>query len=146
VIDDGAVVHEIHLGLGPDEVFAFLTDPVKLVRWIGLSAELDPQPGGLFRFEIVPGQHCEGRYVEVVPSRRVVFTWGWTDPDWHLPPGSSRVEIDLVAESSGTRLVLVHRDLPGDLRAIHDEGWTTFLAQLVERAAAEVDVDGEVAG
>jgi activator of HSP90 ATPase len=27
-------------------VFAFFTDPERLIRWIGVSAELEPQPGG----------------------------------------------------------------------------------------------------
>lgn len=30
----------------------------------------------------------------------------------------------------GTRVRLVHDRLPGDLRVIHDEGWSGFLARL----------------
>ena len=30
----------------------------------------------------------------------------------------------------GTRLRLVHSQLPGDLRLLHDDGWTRFLARL----------------
>jgi uncharacterized protein YndB with AHSA1/START domain len=136
MIDErGRVVHEVVVPRRREDVFAFFTDPARLVRWIGISAELEPAPGGRFRFEVQPGQHCEGEYVEVVPPARVVFTWGWTDPAWQLPPGTSLVEVDLAEEGEGTRLRLVHHRLPGDLRPLHDEGWTAFLGRLAAVAA-----------
>ena len=134
----GRVVHEIELGLPPAEVFAFFTDPNRLVQWIGLSASLSPVPGGGFRFEIQPGQFCEGRYVEVVPPTFVSFTWGWTDPAWFLPPGESLVSVDIAPTAAGSRVRLRHDRLPGDLRAIHDQGWELFLARL-SAVAAGVD-------
>jgi uncharacterized protein YndB with AHSA1/START domain len=134
---DGAVVHEVHVGLPPEQVFEFFTDPQRLVRWIGLSATLEPVAGGEFRFEVQPGQFCEGAYVDVRPPTFVSFTWGWTDPGWNLPPGSSLVSIELVPERDGTRVRLTHSQLPGDLRPIHDEGWTTFLDRLIATTAGE---------
>lgn len=127
---DGAVVHEVDLALPPHEVFAFFTDAARLVRWLGRSASLTAASGGEFRFEIEPGQFCEGTYVEVVAPTFVSFTWGWTDPAWDLPPGSSLVSVQLTATGEGTRVRLRHSRLPGDLRAIHDEGWTTFIGRL----------------
>lgn len=118
------------MALPPREVFEFFTDPVRLVRWLGLSAALTPEAGGAFRFEVQPGQFCEGEYVEVVPSTFVSFSWGWTDPAWNLPPGSSLVSVELTAVADGTRVRLTHSRLPGDLRPIHDDGWTTFLVRL----------------
>jgi uncharacterized protein YndB with AHSA1/START domain len=136
VIDeDGRVVHELVLPRSREEVFAFLVDAGRLVRWIGISAELEPVPGGRFRFEVQPGQWCEGEFVEVDPPARVAFSWGWTDPAWNLPPGSSLVEVDLSEVAGGTRLRLVHHQLPGELRGLHDEGWTRFLARLGAVAA-----------
>jgi uncharacterized protein YndB with AHSA1/START domain len=135
VIDgDGRVVHEVNLGLPPQEVFDFFTDAERLVRWIGLSASLAPVLGGRFRFEIQPGQFCEGSYVDIVPPTFVSFTWGWTAPEWHLPPGESLVSVVITPMAGGSRVRLVHDRLPGDLRAIHDEGWELFLNRL--RAAA----------
>ena len=133
------MVHEIELALPQDEVFEFFTDPQRLVRWIGLSASLSPVPRGLFRFEVQPGQFCEGAYVDVKPPTFVSFTWGWTDPAWNLPPGSSLVSVQLTPADGGTRVRLTHDQLPGELRAIHDEGWATFLARL-SAAIAGTDV------
>ena len=130
MISDGNVVHELQLPRPVGEVFEMFVDPARLVSWIGISAELEPRPGGRFRFEVQPGQFCEGRYLVVEPPRRLVFTWGWTDPWFGLPPGSSRVEVRLTEVSGGTRLLLVHRDLPGELQLLHDDGWTTFLDRL----------------
>jgi uncharacterized protein YndB with AHSA1/START domain len=130
LILDERVEHEVELAASPAEVFAMFTDPVRLCQWIGISAELEPATGGRFRFEIQPGQFCEGEYLQVEPPRRLVFTWGWTDPWFNLPPGFSRVEVTLEPVAAGTRLRLVHDQLPGDVRVIHDEGWTLFLSRL----------------
>ncbi len=40
----------------PDEVYRWFVEPDLLVRWIGISATLEPRPGGLFRFEITTGE------------------------------------------------------------------------------------------
>jgi len=130
VILEDRVEHELELPAPPADVFVMFTDPARLCRWIGIGAELEPVPGGRFRFEIVPGQFCEGEYLVVDPPWRLVFTWGWTDPWFDLPPGSSRVEVTLEATPAGTRLRLVHDQLPGDVRVVHDDGWGQFLARL----------------
>ena len=130
MIEDQVVVHELVLAASPEVVYEMFVDPDQLVRWIGLSADLEPQPGGRFRFEVMPGQFCEGEYVELDPPRRLVVTWGWTEPSMNLPPSSSRVEVDLTEQDGATHLRLVHSQLPGDLRLLHDDGWTRFLARL----------------
>ena len=136
MIDGEHVVHELVLPAPPAEVFPFFVDPVELVRWIGLSADLSPVAGGRFRFEIEPGEWCEGSYLEVDPPHRVVFTWGWVNPIMEVPPGSSTVEVTLADHEDGTLLRLVHRGLgDGRQRPMHDEGWTHFLTRL--RAAVD---------
>jgi uncharacterized protein YndB with AHSA1/START domain len=76
------------------------------------------------------GGRALGEYVEVVPNRRVVFTWGWDGPDAVVKAGGSTVEIDLEPRGTGTRLRLVHRGLPVSERASHAEGWDFFLPRL----------------
>jgi uncharacterized protein YndB with AHSA1/START domain len=142
MIDDhGRVVHDVVIQASRAEAYAFFTDPEQLVRWIGISADLEPVEGGVFRFEIQPAEHCEGRYVDARPEERVAFSWGWTSPAWNLPPATSLVEVELTDADEGpgpaTRVRLVHSQLPGELRALHDEGWTLFLGRL--RAVASGD-------
>jgi uncharacterized protein YndB with AHSA1/START domain len=133
VIEDEVVLHELVLPVPAEEVFDMFVDPERLVRWIGISAELEPRPGGRFRFEVLPGQFCDGTYVALERPRRLAFTWGWTDPSFGLPPGSSRVEVTLEScgdDGRSTRLRLVHSGLAGDVRLLHDDGWSRFLGRL----------------
>jgi uncharacterized protein YndB with AHSA1/START domain len=133
VIEGDVVVHEVVLPASAERVFDMFTDPAELIRWIGISADLEPWPGGRFRFEVMPGQFCEGEYVVVNRPSRLVFTWGWTEPGFGLPPGTSRVEVTLASSGPGgrsTRLRLVHNGLGGDLGLLHDDGWSRFLARL----------------
>jgi uncharacterized protein YndB with AHSA1/START domain len=127
---DDAVVREIEIRAPAAEVYEMFTDPAKLVRWIGIRALLEPRPGGLFRFELMPGEFCSGRYLELVPGRRVMFTWGWESGAIAVTPGSSTVEVDLEERDGVTRLRLTHRGLDAAVRPLHDEGWKKFLGQL----------------
>ena len=130
MIDGDLVVHEVELSAPPEEVFQMFVDPARLIRWIGRAAELEPRAGGSFRFEIEPGQYCEGEYVELDPPRSLEVSWGWTDPFFNLPPGSSRVRVELAPSAGGTLLRLIHDRLPGEIRLLHDEGWSAFLDRL----------------
>ena len=122
---------EIFIDAPQAHVFKFFVDSDRLPKWLGTTARLDPQPGGEFRFEVVGGEWCVGKYVEVDPPRRVVFTWGWENPMMNLPPRSSVVEVDLTAEGGGTRLTLTHRGLPDeDSQTLHADGWSRYLSRL----------------
>jgi uncharacterized protein YndB with AHSA1/START domain len=129
------VVCEITVRAPAAAVYEMFTDPAKLVRWIGIRALLEPRPGGLFRFELVPGEFCTGRYVELDPPRRVVFTWGWESGALPVAAGSTTVEVDLAERDGVTRVRLTHRGLDEAMRAMHADGWPRYLARLA--AAAE---------
>ena len=128
--DPEAVTCEQVVAAPPAEVFRWFVDPALLARWIGIRATLEPRPGGTFRFEIAHGEWCSGRYLEVVPGRRVVFTWGWDSGAIPVPPGSSTVEVDLEPHPDGTLVRLAHRDLAPEVRPLHAEGWARFLPRL----------------
>lgn len=122
----------------PETVWDFLVDPEKLMRWKGINADLDPQPGGLFRCEVIPGHIARGEYVELDKPNRLVFTWGW-DGDEGVPPGSSTIEIELATDGDGTSLRFVHKDLPSaEAIASHAHGWDHYLPRL-ETAAGGGD-------
>ena len=128
------ITQEIRIAAHPETVFAFLTDPEKILRWKGKSATIDPRPGGIYRVDINGRNIARGQYVEVVPNRRVVFTWGWEGEGSPAPPGSSTVEITLVPDGDGTILRLVHHGLPEEARDAHAHGWTHYLSRLAVAA------------
>jgi uncharacterized protein YndB with AHSA1/START domain len=122
---------EVFIDASPEHVFRFFVDPGWLSRWLGIAAFLDPHRGGEFRFEVANGEWCVGEYVEIDPPHRVAFTWGWENETMSLPPGSSVVEVSLSAEGDGTRLTLLHRELPNDdSLTLHADGWSRYLARL----------------
>jgi uncharacterized protein YndB with AHSA1/START domain len=127
---EDAVTCEVVVPAPPPEVFRWFVRPELLVRWIGIDAQLEPRPGGRFRFEIAQGEWCSGRYLEVTPGRRVVFTWGWDSGAIPVPPGSSTVAVDLLEHPDGTLVRLVHHDLAPEVRRLHSEGWSRFLPRL----------------
>ncbi len=119
----------------PEEVWPYLTDGELWRRWQGVEARVEAVPGGVYRMEMADGSYASGKVVEVVPYRRIAFTWGWTGAPFALEPGSTRVEITLEPDGDGTLVRLVHRDLPDDLRAPHDQGWIHYLGRLAIAAS-----------
>ena len=114
----------------PETVWEFLVDPEKLMRWKGINADLDTQPGGIFRCEVIPGHIARGEYVEIDKPNRLVFTWGW-DGSEDVPPGSSTIVIELASDGDGTSLRFVHQDLPNaEAIASHAQGWDHYLPRL----------------
>ena len=115
----------------PETVWEFLIDPEKLMRWKGINADLDTQPGGIFRCEVIPGHIARGEYVEIDKPNKLVFTWGW-DGSEDVPPGSSTIEIELEPSGAGTTLRFRHYGLPGaEAARSHAHGWDHYLARLV---------------
>jgi uncharacterized protein YndB with AHSA1/START domain len=124
------VVREVRIAARPETVFPFFTDPAKMVLWKGIEAQLEPQPGGVYRVRVSPRDVASGRYVEIVPHSRIVFTWGWEEGGAPIPPGASTVEVLFIPDGDGTLVRLTHRDLPPPARAAHGEGWDLFLPRL----------------
>jgi len=119
----------VDLAAPVEEVFRHLTDPAAMISWMGQHATLEAVPGGAFEVDI-NGIPVRGRYLEVDPPHRVVVSWGVAGSA-ELPPGCTRVEFTLTPTSAGTRLHLVHRNLPGSQASVHEAGWQHFLARLV---------------
>jgi uncharacterized protein YndB with AHSA1/START domain len=125
----------IAIDASPETVWEFFVDPQKLMRWMGIDAELEPHSGGIYRCNVIPGHTARGEFVEVDKPHRVVFTWGW-DGNEGVPPGSSTIEAELTPEGDGTSLRFVHRDLPSaEAVASHAQGWDHYLPRLEVAAA-----------
>ena len=130
------VRRETHIPAPPAAVFALLTDPEKILRWMGTEANIEPLPGGIYFVNVTGARCARGSFREVVPVHRLAYSFGWEDSEV-MPPGSSLVEIDLLDEPpDGTLLRLTHTGVPtADLRADHAEGWAHYLDRLTEVAA-----------
>jgi uncharacterized protein YndB with AHSA1/START domain len=160
--ETSVVEHELRIEARPETVFAYFTDPARMVEWMGAEATLDPRPGGVFRVAFEPpepvveyltaafgldeerargrvrgngAQVVLGEYVEVDPYRRIVFTWGYERELFAMPPQSTVVEVSFTPEGESTLVRLAHRRLPQAARAFHRAGWEHYLPRLAIAAA-----------
>jgi uncharacterized protein YndB with AHSA1/START domain len=125
---------ERRIAAPPEAVYRYLTESQLWSRWQGETAELDPVAGGRIVIRMSEDQVVEGSFVEVQPGARVVITWGWRGHP-RMPPGTTTVEFDLVADGNGTIVRLTHRGIPTDDVPIHRQGWDVFLPRLATAAA-----------
>jgi len=125
------------LNAPPAKVFAAWTDPEKMKRWMGpqgvspLRAEIDPRVGGRYRLVMrsPDGEEHDvsGVYREVVPDRKLVFTWAWKS----TPERESLVTVELTPDGDGTVLTLTHAQFfDEEARDRHNHGWNGSLEKL----------------
>ena len=162
-VETSVVEHEIRVAARPETVFAYFTDPVKMVQWMGVDATLDPRPGGVCRIAFSPSDaHLEyvvdafgggpeeqeralrsragamlGEFVEVDPPRRIALTWGWEQERLATPPQSTSAEVSFVPDGEHTIVRLAHRRLPAAVVAFHRNGWEHYLARMAIAAVGE---------
>jgi hypothetical protein len=74
------IVKEIYIDAPPSVVFQFLTDPQKMLSWMGIRAEIDPKPGGIYRVDANGRDVILGEYLEVVADSRVDRLQGLSGP------------------------------------------------------------------
>jgi uncharacterized protein YndB with AHSA1/START domain len=116
-------------------VFAFFTDTERWTAWQGVGGKVDARAGGVLRVIMPDAAAASGHFIEVVPPRRIVFTWGWEGNGIPVPPGSSIVTIELEPADGGTMVRLTHTGLqPADIRELHRAGWERYLDRLTRRA------------
>jgi uncharacterized protein YndB with AHSA1/START domain len=124
------VRRETQIAAPPATVFAFLTDPQKIIGWMGNEATTEPGSGGLYLLKGIHGRVARGAFREVVPVHRLAYSFGWEGDD-DVPPGSSLIEIDLVDRDGGTLLRMTHSGLPNEAQCVgHDKGWAHYLGRL----------------
>ena len=133
----GSVIieREIFIAASPETIFAFLIDPALMTRWFGIKNMLEPRPGGVFSVRVALDHLARGVFRQVVPHRKVAFTWGWESKDpllAALKPGESLVEIELEPQEGGTLVRLRHSRLPKDISEIHAARWSYYLGRLQE--------------
>ncbi len=129
-----AVEVSVRVTARPATVWRCLTQRDLLSRWLAADVELEPRVGApvTIRFDRYRTR-VEGAVVEVVPERRLGFTWGVAEGAQRdsMPPGSTRVTITLAPDGPGTLVVLRHEGLPSEQeRRDHRGGWQAYVAAL----------------
>ena len=127
-----------HFRVSPAKVWRAWTDPQALKHWFGPEeiidvplAEVDLRVGGRFRVTMraADGEthDVSGTYLEVVPERKLVFSWAWRS----TPERESRVTVQLEPDAGGCELVLMHEQFFDQAaREAHEHGWSGALVKL----------------
>jgi len=125
--------------VSPEKVWRAWTDPQALKRWWGPGGpeavslvQLDVRVGGRFRIVFGGAQGAEhevqGVYREVVPNRKLVFTWTWPRT---TPERESLVTILFRPAAGGTELDFTHSGhFDETVRDNHKRGWGEAFVKL----------------
>jgi len=115
-----------------ERVFAAWTDLNQFIKWLGCSSSKltksrgDISTGGHFRLELTTetGDHVlEGKYKEVTPLSRLVFSWQWLTPT-AKGDGETWVTVQFRAIQDKTEIHLVHEGFATDENCEnHSKGW-----------------------
>jgi len=124
-----------------ERVFHAWTDAKEFALWFHPSpdsttiiTQLDVKPGGKYSLEIRNKDgsvhRLSGRYQQIKPPEKLVFTWRWaTDP----PGQESLVSLEFLDLGNATEIHLVHGQLPNtEAREKHTHGWIGCLDQLTK--------------
>ena len=128
------------------------TEPERLKRWWGPAiftsprAEIDFREGGRYLFSMRSPEEQDfftvGRFVEIAPHERIVFTDSFSDADGNAVPPTqygmseafpmeSQVIVEFEDLDGRTRLTIINRGIPiDDLTHYARQGWTESMAKL----------------
>jgi uncharacterized protein YndB with AHSA1/START domain len=127
------------IAASPEKIFEAWTNKLTIARWWGCPetrsvpvVEIDVRVGGTFRVALRTEDGAthvmHGTYREVVPARRLVFTWHQA----MFGDAESVVTVSLRPDGDGTWLTLTHEQFADDsMRDAHAYGWTGSLDRLV---------------
>ena len=130
------VRREVQIAAPPSTVFAFLTDPEKIVRWMGTEATMEPHPGGIYLLNVQRQGH-----------RARQFHGGHAGPPpcLQLRLGRERTKCRrdrawsrsiCLKGAAGHWCAFTHSGLPDATEvANHEKGWTHYIERLRVTAA-----------
>ena len=121
----------------PETVFRFFTDSARWASWWGADSTIHAKPGGRVYIKHPGGIESAGEVLEIRPPRRLVFTYGFVSGT-PIPPGASRVTIELEPDRAGTRLRLKHELADKAARDEHEQGWRFQLSLFANAVSNEV--------
>jgi uncharacterized protein YndB with AHSA1/START domain len=122
-----------------DDLWAAVTDPVRLARWYG-EVEGDLRSGGQFTLYVdAAGLRATGRVEVCEPPQRLRVATRETDESWRqgqgVPPFDQVLEATLTADGDQTVLVIEIRGMPLDAIAFYGAGWQIHAENLAGHLA-----------
>lgn len=127
----------------PERVFRAWTEPEEVKAWFGVrknevtKAEIDLRVGGIWRFHLrgdTPSTaFFEGRYFDIEPARKLVFSWMHvmlSEDGVREESVASRVTVTFEPIGAATRVHLRHEALSAGARLNVSHGWEASFTHL----------------
>jgi uncharacterized protein YndB with AHSA1/START domain len=125
-----------------EKVYAAWTQPAQIAQWFGPDAggvshaDADVRTGGrytvIFQTEDGEEHHVSGVYREVVPNRKLAFTWAWRS----TPERESLVTVLIEPQGEDSLFTLIHEQFFDEpARDRHRDGWSGSLDKLARHLA-----------
>ena len=131
----------------PERIYRAFLDADAMAKWLppfGFTCRvhsMDPQVGGTFRMSFTnftsgKGHSFGGKYLELVPGERIVYTDVFDDPNL---PGQMQTSVTLKTVSCGTDVSIVQSGIPAMIPVeMCYLGWQESLAQLAHLVEPEI--------
>jgi uncharacterized protein YndB with AHSA1/START domain len=130
------------LPASPERIYRAWLDDQEHTAFTGGRATVEPHVGG--RHTAWDG-YVEGLNLELVPGQKIVQSWRSSE----FPPGAlhSRLEVRLEPADGGTRITIVHSDIPEGQGKQYEQGWRDhyFVPMASYFAGVTYDPEPEVA-
>ena len=139
----------ITIGAHPPEVWAALTDPMRIKEYMfGATVHTDWRPGSPITWSgVFNGQHYQdkGEIIAVEPPRRLeVSHFSPMTGAADVPENYHHLTYRLTATRKGTRVQLTQDNNPDDAAADHaSQNWRTMLEALKRHVEGAASVTGE---
>ena len=137
----GVVRMEDRFDTDVDDLWSALTDPDRLVRWLG-EVEGDLRLGGEFRARFFDGWEGTGRVETCEPPQRLLLSMRDADPR-PGQPDEGVIEVALAADGDHTILVWEERGMPLDHLAAYGAGIQVHVEDLAAHLAGRERGDAE---
>jgi activator of HSP90 ATPase len=105
----------------PEDLYDAWLDSKKHAAMTGSDADVDPAENGAFT---AWDGYIEGTTIELEPKRRIVQKWRTTDFPEDSP--DSLIEVTFEKSEKGTKLILVHTEIPEGQKEDYRQGWKDF--------------------
>jgi uncharacterized protein YndB with AHSA1/START domain len=109
------------LPIKPEKLFHAWLDSKIHAEFTGDAADIDPKVGG--KFSAWDG-YIMGKNLELEPPRRILQSWRTTE----FPEASpdSLLEILIEPEGGGSKLTLIHTEIPEKQAEEYKQGWKDY--------------------
>mgnify|MGYP003575103302 CR=1 FL=1 len=138
---NGAVAASKDFPVSADILYRAWTEPDQLKRWwkpmgnqlTDVSAELKEGGEVEYKFKSDGSKDLiiRGKYLEVVPNEKLVYTWRWQAPDEALDDSEYKLSINFQSSGEGSRID-ISQEAVNSRESIkpHQHGWEEALNHL----------------